>query len=399
MAEPKIVERTIYDYIPDDQNANAGTEFGLQMVEQSLREDGVGRSIVADKNGKIPAGNKTLEAAVNAGITKVYEVETDGDAVIVHKRRDWNLDDPKGPARRYAYRDNRSSEISLQWNPEQLLADMNAGVDLEALFGKQDLAELLAGLQDEPTPDPGAQIDKAEELQQKWQVQRGDLWQVGEHKILCGDSTNAEDVARVLAGEKADAVVTDPPYGIDIVGKNGHLGGGKIAGVNKYVPIVGDDKPFDPGFLLDAAPVLVLFGANYYADKLPSSSGWIVWDKREDTTSDNHADCEMAWTNIKRPARIYSQLWRGMIRRGESGDKMHPTQKPVGLFIWIFETCTQANELIYDPFLGSGSTIIAAENTSRRCYGLEIEPRYCAVILERVSGLGLTPLRVEKPAG
>lgn len=142
--EPKVTRRKVSDYLPDMQNANLGSERGLQMVEDSIREDGVGRSIVADKNGKIPAGNKTLEAAVNAGITDVIEVETDGYELIVHKRRNWDLDDPQGSARRYAYRDNRASEVSLAWDANRIAADVAAGVKLDTMFYDWEL-DTLAG--------------------------------------------------------------------------------------------------------------------------------------------------------------------------------------------------------------------------------------------------------------
>lgn len=143
---PKVTRRKITDYLPDMSNANAGTERGLQMVEDSLSQDGVGRSIVADAGDRIPAGNKTLEAAMNAGITDVIEIETDGRAIIVHKRSDWDLTDPTGAARRYAYRDNRANEVSLNWDSGQILADINAGVDLSHLFTESELNLLIANL-------------------------------------------------------------------------------------------------------------------------------------------------------------------------------------------------------------------------------------------------------------
>lgn len=133
-SKPIVTERSIYDYIPDDHNANAGTERGLQMVEDSLREDGVGRSIVVDAKGKIPAGNKTLQAAVNAGIEKVIEIETDGHALIVHKRTDWDLDDDLGSARRYATRDNLSSDVGLSWDANEIARLNSVGADLKMFY-------------------------------------------------------------------------------------------------------------------------------------------------------------------------------------------------------------------------------------------------------------------------
>lgn len=148
--QPVMVEKTITDYVPDAHNANAGTERGLQMIEQSLNQDGVGRSIVADKNGKIPAGNKTLEAAVNAGITKVLEVTTGGDTLLVHRRADWDLDDPRGAARRYAYRDNRAGQVGLAWDADQIAADVANGVQLDSMFYDWELQKLAGIMPDVP---------------------------------------------------------------------------------------------------------------------------------------------------------------------------------------------------------------------------------------------------------
>lgn len=141
--QPKITRRKLADYQPDTHNANLGSERGLQMLENSLNEDGVGRSIVADKNGKIPAGNKTMEAAALAGIEDVIEIETDGTALIVHKRVDWDLDDPTGAARRYAYRDNRTSEVSLTWDANVIAADVAAGVDLSGMWTDKELNNMI----------------------------------------------------------------------------------------------------------------------------------------------------------------------------------------------------------------------------------------------------------------
>lgn len=217
MSEPKVTRRKITDYIPDPDNANLGNERGLQMIEDSLQAVGAGRSLVADKGDVVAAGNKTLEAAVNAGITDVVEVETDGKTLIVHKRSDFDLSDPKNPARKYAYYDNRASEVSLTWSAEQIAADIEAGVDLSSMWTPGELEVLGVDLGDAaPADDPGAQIDRAEELQAKWQVERGQVWRIGKHRLMCGDSTSADDVAALMAGERARLCILDYIYGADI---------------------------------------------------------------------------------------------------------------------------------------------------------------------------------------
>jgi hypothetical protein len=156
--QPKVTRRKITDYLPDDHNANLGSERGLQMLESSLNEDGAGRSIVVDAHDKIPAGNKTLEAAVLAGIEDVIEIETDGKALIVHKRTDWDLDDPTGAARRYAYRDNRTSEVSLTWDANVIAADVEAGFDLSHMFHDWEIDSLVGKALTEIDPSHAAEL-------------------------------------------------------------------------------------------------------------------------------------------------------------------------------------------------------------------------------------------------
>jgi DNA modification methylase len=228
--------------------------------------------------------------------------------------------------------------------------------------------------------------------------QPGNLWILGEHRLLCGDSTKRENVERLMNGEKADMVFTDPPYGINAVGCLGTIGGSKrfgtVAGpekhankiikANRYSPVIGDDttdtakKCFD--VFKDLAEVIVLWGAQCYAEHLPPSQGWIVWDK--DTTG-NLGDGELAWTNQDRAIRIFKHTWNGLIKESERTERRcHPTQKPAALAIWVFEKYGHP-KLVFDGFLGSGSTLIACEKKNRKCYGMEIDPHYCDVILER----------------
>lgn len=138
----KVTRRKISDYVPDPHNANKGTERGQYMIDASVGEVGLARSIVATADNTIPAGNKTLQAALDAGLEDVIEVETDGRALVVVKRTDWaTVDDEQ--ARKYAYYDNRASEVGLDWDTDQLLADIEAGIDLDALFHDWELDQLM----------------------------------------------------------------------------------------------------------------------------------------------------------------------------------------------------------------------------------------------------------------
>lgn len=222
----------------------------------------------------------------------------------------------------------------------------------------------------------------------------GDLWVLGEHRLLCGNSTKAEDVARLMAGEKADCVCTDPPYGIGVdkaMHKQGGTQYGKAAAPKrKYADTDWDSLP--PDSLIDSIskfPISIIFGGNYF--KLPPARCWLVWDKENGENA--FADCELAWTNIDQPVRIKRHMWNGMIRKGKEERTIHPTQKPVEVMAWCLGM-TQGN--IYEPFCGSGTTLIAAEQLGRTCYGMEISPQYCDVIVSRWEKLTGKKARLEK---
>ena len=163
--EPTIRKRKIGDYTPDAHNANKGSERGQYMIDTSVESVGLARSIVAANDDTIPAGNKTLQAALDAGIEDVIEVETDGNALVVVKRTDWATVDSE-KARQYAYLDNRASELGLQWDAEQVLRDLDVGVDLSGMFHDWELDKVLGKLQDGEF-DPMAEWDGMPEFEQE----------------------------------------------------------------------------------------------------------------------------------------------------------------------------------------------------------------------------------------
>lgn len=191
-------------------------------------------------------------------------------------------------------------------------------------------------------------------------------------------------------------VLTDPPYGIAerTARRTAGRGGGNLASGSwpsrDFAPVAGDREPFEPGHLL-AYPRLVLFGANYYAEHLPRSASWLVWDKIDGLTSkravgfNDNADCEIAWTNLGGPARIIRHRWAGLLTASEIGEaRVHPTQKPVALMEAIIAWRTEPGDLVLDPYMGSGSTLRAAKNLGRRAIGIELDGSYCEVAAQRL---------------
>jgi site-specific DNA-methyltransferase (adenine-specific) len=189
---------------------------------------------------------------------------------------------------------------------------------------------------------------------------------------------DCRDVLSTLDVE-IDLLLTDPPYGVDH--NTNYKRFGKETNRDWNAPIAGDDEPFDPSPWL--AYPCVLFGANYYADRLPLGR-WIVWDKRDGVTPMLMADAEMAWHNLSgRAVQLFQWTWNGFQRQGERGTAHHPTQKPVALMKWIVDGWTEADDLIVDPFMGSGTTLRAAKDLGRKAIGIEIEERYCEIAAKR----------------
>ena len=405
-----MAKRSTYDGItPDLKNANKGTERGRYMVEASLRETGAGRSILLDRDGRIIAGNKTFEAASDIGLP-VRVVETDGRELVAVKRTDLDLSDDTGTARKLAYYDNRASEIGLEWSPEQLLADIGAGLDLSAVFRQDELDELLADLTPTTEGDTAPQVDRAEELRQKWQTAAGQLWQLGEHRLICGDCTDAATVARVMGGDSAELVWTDPPYGVAVGDKNKFLN--SIAPSNRIEENLENDTLDETALMAmlsaafdnaiahcragaawyvaaPAGPLHVLFG-----QALKERGIWrqtIQWVKNNATFSAMgvcyHWQAEpifFGWlpngAHRWHGGRKQTTVWE--IDRPVASPE-HPTMKPVELVARAVENSSLSGEVVYEPFSGSGTTIIACENLGRRCRAVEISAAYCAVALQR----------------
>ena len=254
----------------------------------------------------------------------------------------------------------------------------NEWSDLPLVDWGVDLPEDWLGGDKTEAADAEPQIDRAAELNKTWGVKSGDLYQIGEHRLLCGDSTKKEDVGRVMGGEPVGAVVTDPPYGIGIDGQKKSVC--KNPKHNRKAHTFGGwDSERPPAQLFADLLLLgcpsVIFGGNYFADLLPPSRGWLYWGKGQDGLT--MSDGELAWSSMNKPLRAVT------VNRANLGNTAHPTQKPVDVMVFAIEY-TETEGPVYDPFLGSGTTMVACQNLNRKCRGIEISPAYCAVILQRM---------------
>lgn len=438
----------ITDFKPDPNNANKGTERGLRLLDDSLEQVGLGRSIVVDKNGIVIAGNKTQERAADRGFEEAIVVKTRGDKLVVVQREDLDLmdNDPNNPARRLAYLDNRASEL-LEWDVEQVLADVQAGMDLSDMFRDDELGAMLGEFNQpkNPADDLGARIDQAAELQEKWQVEPGDVWEIksasgkGCHRVMCGDSANAEDVARLMDGE-IHLVIIDPPYGVsynrdndskqtvkarshklmrrtglistrDIIGDDDTFAAGKILNSLKNIPVCDNWI----GYIFCSEPILFGLGDIFRALNFHQL---LVWAKDCPTPSMRRYRYQHELIAIVGAGRIVigasdKNRWYGAkhqttlleypsIQSASSRDELgvswfkdnskltlHPTQKPIALISKLITNSSAMKERVYDPCFGSGTTLLACEQTGRIGYGMEIAPDYVAVTLQRLSDMGL----------
>lgn len=222
-------------------------------------------------------------------------------------------------------------------------------------------------------------------------TKRGDIWLLGNHRVMCGDSTMIDDVEKLMNGEKADMVYTDPPYGMSLdvnydkmFKDENHKSKG-----DRFNKVIADDSYFDPQEILavtsDVKEVW-LWGADYFYDSLPRGGSMCSWDKRTenlDKVVGNTA--EFLWSKQPHRRMTARVLWSGHHGMGKDDDKkrIHPTQKPITLHDWFFKNFGNNKNKIMDLFLGSGSTLIACEKTKRKCYGMELDEKYCDVIINR----------------
>ncbi len=202
-------------------------------------------------------------------------------------------------------------------------------------------------------------------------------------------SPSSDDVMSLigLADWEAEAIdfdlcLTDPPYGMNYI--HGAERGPNASKFNNC-PVIGDAEPFDPAFLLEQEK-LILWGGNHFADRLPANAGWLIWDKRCNTVVNDQSDCEMAWTNFLTTARLYYLVWDGFRRGGgeKAVPRQHPTQKPVDLMKWCLSFAPEAKTVI-DPFMGSGSVLVAAKHRGLTAVGIDLEERYCEIAAKRLS--------------
>jgi DNA modification methylase len=427
----------------DPQNARLHNPRNIGTIVVSLHEVGAARSIVIDENNVVLAGNGVVEAAGEAGIEKVRVVEADGNEVIAVRRRGLTELQKK----RLALFDNRAAELA-EWNPEELARlDKECPQMLEGMFHDDELCELLPEPSGAQEGDGGGGLlepDAKAELQKKWGTKPGQLWQAGNHRILCGDSTKKEDVAKVLAGGKPALMVTDPPYGVEYDPSWRPVWGDKDIKTKAVShKVANDDRAsWASSFALFPGSVAYVWHDGVYscatARSLEACSfdirSQIIWVKQRFLISRGayHWRHEPCYYAVREGCsanfignRKNNTVWGDIVDRFDAEGELyaarvdaetvlafdgsvttvwelpndkpcgvgHPTQKPVEC---MARPIRNHEGDVYEPFAGSGSTVVAAEACGRRSYSIELDPGWLAGILERLSQLGLEPKQVAK---
>ena len=360
-----VIEKKLKDIKPYEKNPR-NNDNAIDAVASSISQFGFKNPIVVDGNNVIICGHTRYKAAKKLGLDSV-------PCVVASDLTEEQI-------KAYRLADNKVSELA-EWDIDLLGEELDGIFDIDMSDFGFDLSE------DEEEETEVIEDEVPEEVEPV--AKQGDIWQLGRHRLMCGDSTSIDDVEKLMNGNKADMVMTDPPYGIDVVGDNGEVGANfGVAKKGNYSKVIADDTTDTAKasyeILKELCDKLIIWGGNYFLDFLPSSDGWLIWDKRVDSGIRNtFADGEMAYCSFHTPVRIYHQLWNGMIREGEKEKRVHPTQKPIKMLSKILEDFTKQDNVILDVFGGSGSTLIACEQLDRTCYMMELDPHYVDVIIAR----------------
>jgi DNA modification methylase len=393
---------SINDLQNDPKNARKRTDRSAKLIKQSLEQYGAARSIVIDENNRILAGNGTIAGAKAAGIKNLKIIEADGDEIIAVKRSNLTEDQKVG----LAIADNRTGDLS-EWDVD-MLEQLSKEHDLNEFFDKKELDDILSKKEVLPTEgltDP----DEVPETPEEPITKEGDLYILGNHRLLCGDSTNILHVEKLMDGSKADMVFTDPPYNINFSGTMSNTSrNGKLIphqGMNSKYNSIHNDKKSSTEFKEFISEILNIIslkckGAYYITfnsanlhellNPIALSIGYksiIIWMKNQSPMGGGAYRRRyepIVYGNFSKNfyGVPYSEddIWQ--FDRTNKND-LHPTMKPVDLIINALKHGCINNEIVLDLFGGSGSTLIAAERLKRQAFLMELDPKYCDVIVKR----------------
>lgn len=343
----------IYAYKNNPRN----NDNAVAAVAASIKEFGFKVPIVVDATGVIIAGHTRARAAKLLGLDTVPCIVAD--------------DLTEEQIRAFRLADNKTAELA-DWDMDKLDEELSALAEMDFDMTEFGFDDIVLDEPQEIVEDEAPEVD--EEAEPRCQL--GDIWQLGRHRLMCGSSTDKDSVLKLTENNPIYLIYTDPPYGMNAVSKSG------VLSKNYKTDIMGDDdnSVAISAFMLASEMYRntnqIWWGANYYTECLPSSECWIVWDKNNGAS--DQTDCELAWANFRSVVRQFTMA-------SEKKNRVHPTQKPVKLFAEIVKKFDKNNNFktVLDLFGGSGSTLIACEQMNRTCFTMELDPKYCDVIIKR----------------
>jgi DNA modification methylase len=361
-----MMKVSIKDIKPNPNNPRLVKDDKFAKLVQSIKDFPQMldiRPIVVNKDMIVLGGNMRLKACKEAGLTEIPIIKAED--LTEEQQREFIIKDNVG------YGEWDWELIASEWDAAQL---NDWGLDIPDFKAEEIEAE-----------EDNYEIP--EEL--KTDIVLGDLFEIGEHRLLCGDSTDTNNLSLLLQNKKPELLLTDPPYGIDyggmLKGKGDGKGGADKNGWKSYDAPDWDKSKPESGvlqYLCQITENQIIWGGNYFTDDLPPTMGWLIWDKGQRGFS--LADGEMAWTSFDNALRI-KEYARAKANREE---KNHPTQKPIEIMSWCFEYADRHSKidikLVLDTYLGSGSTMVTSHQLNRICYGMELDPKYCQVIVDRM---------------
>jgi hypothetical protein len=354
------------DIIPNENNPRILKDDKFKKLVQSIKDFPEMleiRPIVVNNEMMILGGNMRWKAIQEIGIKEVPIIKAEN--LTEEQQREFLIKDNVG------FGEWDWDALANDWNPEEL---NEWGLDVPNM----DVTELEA------------EEDNFEEPENvETDIVLGDLFEIGEHRLLCGDSTDSDAVARLMDGQKIGIIVTDPPYGIGIDGQKESKSKNPKHNRKHHENLGWDsERPATElfGYLLAQDVPTLIWGGNYFADLLPASRGWVYWSKGQSGLT--MSDGELAWTNKDKVLREFT------VNRGQLHGSVHPTQKPVKVISESIKYL-ESEGIIFDCFMGSGTTMVAANEVNRICYGIEMQPKYCQVIIDRMKKLDPT-LKIKK---
>ncbi len=329
-------------------NAKKHDETQIKNVMQSIKDFGIIQPLVVDKDNTLIIGHCRLIACKRLKLKEAPVVRLE--------------DLTEEQTNKLRLLDNKLNES--EWDFD-LLTEQVPELDFSEYDIDWQLPEILEEEAEVVEDDVPEQVETRCKL--------GDVWQLGNHRLICGDSTDVNVIDRLMDGVKADMVMTDPPYGINA--EKMTMG----TGAKDFYRGEGwDSERPDISIVLTLADNVCIWGGNYFTDILPISNDWLVWHKKNDGRS--FSECELAWTNFGCNTRHISHHWGGE-------KKLHITMKPLEVIAWAMDRTKERAEIVVDLFGGSGSTLIACEQTDRTCFMCELSEHYCDVIINRWENL------------